>query len=63
MAVPLEPGDCLFFSGLLPHGTPSNVSGTERRAIQLHYAWSTEQGVGNARRLELFDGVQKQLRC
>eukprot|EP01050_Picozoa_sp_SAG11_P023215 SAG11_NODE_4606_length_1838_cov_1.256469_2_plen_89_part_00 len=39
VAVPLEPGDLLFFSSLLPHGTPSNLDGRndDRRALQFHY--------------------------
>ncbi|MCC6174309.1 MAG: phytanoyl-CoA dioxygenase family protein [Chloroflexi bacterium] len=36
--VPLAPGGALFFSGLLHHGTPPNVSGDRRRALQFHYA-------------------------
>jgi len=37
VAVPLSPGGCLFFAGLLPHGTPHNFSGSRRRALQYHY--------------------------
>lgn len=36
--VPLAPGGALFFSGLLHHGTPPNMSGDRRRALQFHYA-------------------------
>jgi phytanoyl-CoA hydroxylase len=38
VAVPLEPGGALFFSGLLHHGTPPNFSSKRRRALQIHYA-------------------------
>jgi len=36
--VPLRPGGVLFFSGLIHHGTPANMSATRRRALQFHYA-------------------------
>jgi phytanoyl-CoA hydroxylase len=36
--VPLKPGGALFFSGLLHHGTPANMSADRRRALQFHYA-------------------------
>lgn len=38
VAVPLEPGGVLLFSGLLHHGTPPNFSPKRRRAVQIHYA-------------------------
>jgi phytanoyl-CoA hydroxylase len=38
IAIPLKPGDALFFSGLLHHGTPPNFSTKRRRALQIHYA-------------------------
>jgi phytanoyl-CoA hydroxylase len=38
VVVPLAPGGALFFSGLLHHGTPPNLSGDRRRALQYHYA-------------------------
>ncbi|MEM8875370.1 MAG: phytanoyl-CoA dioxygenase family protein [Planctomycetota bacterium] len=37
VAVPLEPGGTMFFSGLLHHGTPPNASADRRRALQFHY--------------------------
>eukprot|EP00039_Didymoeca_costata_P007282 m.98068 g.98068 ORF g.98068 m.98068 type:complete len:170 (+) comp13623_c0_seq2:811-1320(+) len=33
----MNPGDVLIFSGLLPHGTPTNVSKDQRFALQYHY--------------------------
>ena len=36
--VPLKPGGVLFFSGLIHHGTPANMSASRRRALQFHYA-------------------------
>lgn len=38
IAVPLKPGGVLFFSGLIHHGTPPNLSADRRRALQFHYA-------------------------
>lgn len=35
--VPLRPGGCLLFSGLLHHGTEDNHSAQRRRALQYHY--------------------------
>ena len=37
VAIELEPGGALFFSGLLPHQTPVNRSPLRRRAVQFHY--------------------------
>ena len=38
--MPLKPGGVPFFSGLLHHGTPANMSASRRRALQFHYAGS-----------------------
>jgi phytanoyl-CoA hydroxylase len=38
VAIPLQPGGILFFSGLLHHGTPPNMTAMRRRALQFHYA-------------------------
>jgi phytanoyl-CoA hydroxylase len=38
VTIPLRPGGVLFFSGLLHHGTPPNMSAHRRRALQFHYA-------------------------
>mmetsp|Transcript_28553 Transcript_28553/g.59322 ORF Transcript_28553/g.59322 Transcript_28553/m.59322 type:complete len:344 (-) Transcript_28553:316-1347(-) len=37
LAVPLHPGGALFFSTMLPHGTPTNTSDSTRYAIQFHF--------------------------
>lgn len=63
VAVPLEPGDCLFFSGLLPHGTPANSGATSRKSMQLHFAWSDAVAERNSTRLRLFDGSLRKLKC
>lgn len=37
IAIEMQPGDALIFSGLLQHYTAPNRSGLRRRAIQFHY--------------------------
>src|SRR5690606_4977977 len=37
VAVPLSPGELMFFHGLTVHGTPPNHSAKRRRALQFHY--------------------------
>ncbi|QGQ98426.1 phytanoyl-CoA dioxygenase family protein [Paenibacillus psychroresistens] len=44
--VPLKPGGVLFFHGMLYHGTPSNFSNKQRRALQFHYAPASSERVG-----------------
>ncbi len=61
--VPLEPGGCLFFDGLIHHGTPANRTPHRRRALQFHYCaadapWGTEQ-----QRLALFGSEGKGVTC
>ena len=38
LAVPMEPGDVLFFSSHIFHFTPPNRSDHRRRSLQVHYA-------------------------
>ena len=35
--VPVPAGGGLFFYGMLPHRTPTNLSDDRRRALQLHF--------------------------
>lgn len=44
-AVELKPGGALFFSGMLPHETPTNRSPLRRRAMQFHYRATSTQSV------------------
>lgn len=55
VVVPLKPGGALFFSGLLHHGTPPNLSGDRRRALQYHYAAATCRPMAFAEHAALFD--------
>jgi phytanoyl-CoA hydroxylase len=53
--VPLKPGGALFFSGLLHHGTPPNLSGDRRRALQFHYAAAECRNMTIQEHAELFN--------
>jgi len=53
--VPLEPGGVLFFSGLIHHGTPPNLSGDRRRALQYHYAAAECRNMTIQEHAELFN--------
>jgi len=54
VAVPLAPGGALFFDGLLPHGTPTNLSQSRRRAVQLHFCPAGSRRVSKAERFSVF---------
>jgi phytanoyl-CoA hydroxylase len=55
VVVPLKPGGALFFSGLLHHGTPPNLSGDRRRALQFHYAAADCRNMTIQEHAELFN--------
>src|SRR5438067_7700026 len=55
VVVPLAPGGVLFFSGLLHHGTPPNLSGDRRRAFQCHYAAAECRNMTIEEHAELFN--------
>jgi phytanoyl-CoA hydroxylase len=63
VALPLEPGDGMFFDGLLPHGTPSNNSAQRRRALQFHYMDAEAHAADEAERLALFGGEGAGATC
>ncbi|MGI9147024.1 MAG: phytanoyl-CoA dioxygenase family protein [Chloroflexota bacterium] len=54
VAIPLQPGGVLFFSGLLHHGTPPNMTAVRRRALQFHYAAADCQHMTIEQHGELF---------
>lgn len=64
LALPMQPGDCLFFDGLLHHGTPPSHSPLRRRALQFHYR---PAGVDflpdDQERLRLFGEGGKDVSC
>ena len=63
LAVPLQPGGALLFSGLTPHGTPTNHSALRRRAVQFHYAPEDAVKVADEERLKLFGSEGKDVTC
>ena len=63
VAVPLPPGGALFFSSLLHHGTPTNVSDQRRRALQFHYCPASAAKVGFEERLKIFGSEGKDVTC
>lgn len=69
-AVPLDPGGCMIFDGLLHHGTPMNNSPLRRWALQFHYAreediWrsSEERMAYKEQRLSVFGSEGKNVTC
>jgi phytanoyl-CoA hydroxylase len=54
VTIPLKPGGILFFSALLHHGTPPNMSASRRRALQFHYAGANCQHMTIEQHGELF---------
>ena len=63
VAFPLEPGDALFFDGLIPHGTPANTSSQRRRAIQFHYCCASAVLGEKNSRLSIFGGEGRGSTC
>lgn len=63
VAVPLKPGGLLFFSGLLPHGTPHNNSGQRRRAVQYHYRPADTEKITQEQRLAIYGTEGKDVEC
>lgn len=64
LALPMQPGDCLFFDGLLHHGTPPSRSPLRRRALQFHYRPAAVQPLSDrAERLRLFGEEGKDVSC
>ena len=63
VAAPLKPGGLLFFDGLLPHGTPHNLSGLRRRALQYHYIPEGVNKIPTEERLSVFGSEGKDVSC
>ena len=62
MAV-LRPGGCLFFHGLLHHGTPTNRSPHRRRALQFHYRPAGAGAIRPEERMAVFGSEGKDVTC
>jgi phytanoyl-CoA hydroxylase len=63
LAVPLEPGGCLFFSSLMQHGTAPNTSDERRRAVQFHYRPATAELSSREARMAVFGSEGKDVSC
>lgn len=61
--VPLKPGGCLFFHGLMYHGTPANRSNKRRRALQFHYKPASSGSISPRERLAIFGSEGKDVEC
>ncbi len=63
VAVPLKPGGALFFSSLIQHGTPTNLSSLRRRALQFHYCPAGTAQVAAEERMAVFGAAGKDVTC
>jgi phytanoyl-CoA hydroxylase len=64
VAVPMRPGSCLFFDGLLHHGTPPSQSNKRRRAVQYHYKPADVDLLSDStNRLAIFGEEGKDVTC
>ncbi|MBP1996621.1 phytanoyl-CoA dioxygenase family protein [Paenibacillus eucommiae] len=63
MAVCLQPGGALFFSGLLQHGTPANFSALKRRALQFRYAPASSELMSKEQFKLMFTGEIMDAEC
>jgi phytanoyl-CoA hydroxylase len=62
-AVPMHPGDVLFFDGKIPHGTPINRTESFRWAVQFHYRPATAVTTDDGVRLAAFGSDGKDVTC
>lgn len=63
VAVPLKPGGCLFFHGLIHHGTPPSQSPLRRRALQYHYKPADLEWTAPEDRMAIFGNEGKDVEC
>jgi phytanoyl-CoA hydroxylase len=61
--VPLKPGGCLIFHGLLHHGTPPSRSPQRRRALQFHYKPASATQIAAEQRMAVFGSEGKDVTC
>ncbi len=61
--VPLKPGGCLFWHGLLHHGSPVNHSQQRRRALQFHYKPASCQEITTQERMKVYGSEGKDVDC
>ena len=63
VAIPLKPGGCLFFHGLINHGTPANRPDQRRRAVQFHYCAASVEQTTEEDRLATLGSEGKGVSC
>ena len=63
VAVPLPPGGCLIWHGLLHHGSPTNNSSQSRRALQFHYRPVSSNPISTEERMQHFGGAVRGAEC
>ncbi len=63
VAAELAPGSLVVFDGLIPHGTPANLSGQRRRALQFHYAPVGIPHIPTEERLAAFGSEGRNVSC
>lgn len=63
LTVPLQPGGCLIFHGLLHHGTPPSHSQQRRRALQFHYKPASITQIAPEDRMAVFGSEGKDVTC
>ena len=63
VAVPMAPGDVLFFDGLIPHGTPVNHTDEFRWAVQFHYRPAGAVLPDDGARLAQFGSEGRDVTC
>jgi phytanoyl-CoA hydroxylase len=63
LTVPLQPGGCLIFHGLIHHGTPPSRSPRRRRALQFHYKPASVAQIAPDERLAVFGSEGKDVSC
>lgn len=63
MAGPVKSGGCLVFNGLVPHGTPQNMSPKRRRALQFHYCPAGISRISTEERIKLFGEEGRDVSC
>lgn len=61
--VPLLPGGCLFWHGLLHHGSPVNQSPLRRRALQFHYKPTSSGDISTQDRMDVYGSEGKDVEC
>ncbi|MCY4403853.1 MAG: phytanoyl-CoA dioxygenase family protein [Candidatus Poribacteria bacterium] len=61
--VPLPPGGCLFWHGLLHHGSPVNRTPHRRRALQFHYKPAGSEEVTTQDRMDVYGSEGKEVDC